>query len=123
MSQPLVTGVDLVEIERLESVIERFGDRFLNRIYTPRELEEFGHNTASLAVRFAAKEAVAKALGTGIGVVRWQEIEICRGPERQPVLRLDGAAADLASKLALKHWSLSLSHTHHYAVAFVVASG
>lgn len=123
MAAELATGVDLVEIERLESVIERFGDRFLNRIYTPRELEEVGHNLSSLAGRFAAKEAVAKALGTGIGVVRWQEIEILRGPERQPVLKLDGAAAELANKLALKRWSLSLSHTRHYAIAMVVASG
>lgn len=123
MTAPLATGVDLVEIERLEGVIERFGERFLHRIYTPRELEEIGHNPASLAGRFAAKEAVAKALGTGIGVVRWQEIEILRGPQRQPMLNLKGAAARLAGELALNHWSVSLSHTRHYAIALVVASG
>ena len=73
---PLSSGVDLVEIQRLQAAIDRHGERFLNRIFTPRELEEVGQNTASLAARFAAKEAVSKALGTGIGPVNWHEIEI-----------------------------------------------
>jgi holo-[acyl-carrier protein] synthase len=119
----LATGIDLVEIERLQGVIERYGERFLNRVYTGQELVEVGSNISSLAARFAAKEAVSKALGTGIGKVRWQDIEVLRGPDRQPVLRLSGEAGELARLLGLTQWSLSLSHTQAYAIALVVATG
>jgi holo-[acyl-carrier protein] synthase len=117
----LRTGVDLIELGRIESVIQRYGPRFLERVFTIRELGEVGENTASLAVRFAAKEAVAKALGTGIGDVGWQEIEILREPTRQPKLRLSGRAASLAEELALDTWSLSLTHNQTQAIALVVA--
>ena len=120
---PLTTGVDLVEIQRLQAAIDRYGERFLQRIFTNRELDEVGQNTASLAARFAAKEAVAKALGTGIGAVNWREVEVLRGPARQPVLQLHGAAHQLADDLHLKSWSLSLSHTGTHAIAMVVAVG
>jgi holo-[acyl-carrier protein] synthase len=119
----LRTGVDLIELERIEGVIRRYGLRFLKRVFTPGELEEVGENTASLAVRFAAKEAVAKALGTGIGDVGWQEIEILRGPARQPQLHLSGRAAALAEELGLDSWSLSLTHNQSQAIALVVAIG
>ena len=76
---------------------------------------------ASLAARFAAKEAVAKAFGTGIGRVSWHDIEICRGPAGEPLLHLHGAAKRLATEQNLDTWSLSLSHTQIYALAFVVA--
>jgi holo-[acyl-carrier protein] synthase len=95
----------------------------LERIFTPAEVAEVGNNPASLAARFAAKEAVSKALGTGIGVVRWRDIEVLRGPERQPTLHLHGAASRIAQELGILTWSLSLSHTHACAVAFVVALG
>ncbi len=120
---PLATGVDLIDIDRIQNVIERHGDRFLKRVFTPQELTEVGNNYPSLAARFAAKEAVAKALGTGIGSVAWQEIEILRGPEREPTLYLHGTAERMAEELNLKHWSLSLSHTSSHAIAFVVAIG
>jgi holo-[acyl-carrier protein] synthase len=119
----LATGIDLVEIERMQQTLARHGERFLRRVYTPAELADCGTNTASLAARWAAKEAAAKALGTGIGAAGWQEIEVCRGPQRQPVLRLHGAAARLAEAQGLHTWSVSLSHTQHYAVAVVVAAG
>jgi holo-[acyl-carrier protein] synthase len=119
----LATGVDLVEIDRIRSVIEGHGARFLQRVFTPQELAEVSDNYASLAARFAAKEAVAKALGTGIGLVAWKEIEILRGPNRQPILHLHGAAQSLAQELGLRHWSISLSHSHADALAFVVAMG
>jgi holo-[acyl-carrier protein] synthase len=119
----LSTGVDLVEIERFQGAVERHGERFLGRVFTKRELGEVGHNLASLAARFAAKEAVAKALGTGIGPVAWKEIEVLRGDARQPLLELHGQAARLAETLCLHTWSLSLSHTHDYAMALVVAIG
>lgn len=119
----LRTGVDLIEIGRVARVIERHADRFLARVYTPAELDEVGQNLASLAGRFAAKEAVAKALGTGIGLVAWKEIEIRRGPEREPILYLHGEAAELARQLGLQTWSVSLSHSASHAVAMVVAVG
>ena len=119
----LRTGVDLIELDRVESAIQRHGVRFLERVFTPRELEEVGENVASLAARFAAKEATAKALGTGIGDVGWQEIEILRGPARQPRLFLHGRASNLAGELDLETWSLSLSHTRTHAIALVVAIG
>jgi holo-[acyl-carrier protein] synthase len=119
----LRTGVDLLEIERLNAAIQRHGERFLKRIYTEQELAEVGSNIASLAARFAAKEAVAKALGTGIGAVNWHDIEVLRGPARQPMLQLHGQATALSDELGLRQWSLSLSHSLLYAVAFVVALG
>jgi holo-[acyl-carrier protein] synthase len=119
----LATGVDLIEIERLQRAISRHGERFLKRVFTPLELAEAGMNSASLAARFAAKEAVAKALGCGIGPVGWQEIEIRRGPARKPVLHLHGAAARLAYESGLQSWSISLSHSQSHAIAFVLAMG
>jgi holo-[acyl-carrier protein] synthase len=117
----LRTGIDMVETGRMESTIQRYGERFTGRVFTPNELAEVGENISSLAARFAAKEAVSKALGTGIGTVGWKEIEILRGPERQPVLHLHGSAARLAAELGLTQWALSLSHTQTHAVAVVVA--
>jgi holo-[acyl-carrier protein] synthase len=123
----LHTGIDLIEIERIAEALQRHGERFLERIYTPAELAECRHEsaifTASLAARFAAKEAAAKALGTGIGSIAWQEIEILHAPSGQPFLNLLGAAERQASELGLTTWSLSLSHTHTHAVAVVVAVG
>ena len=119
----LACGVDILEIERMHSAIQRHGERLLRRIFTETELAEVGDNPASLAARFAAKEAVAKALGTGIGAVGWQEIEIRRGPARQPILELHGAARQLADELGLVNWAISLSHTQEQAIAMAVATG
>jgi holo-[acyl-carrier protein] synthase len=119
----LRTGIDLVEIERMRSVLARHGERFLRRVYTPGELADAAGSPASLAARFAAKEAVSKALGTGIGTVAWQEIEVLRGPSCEPVLTLHGAARRLAEEQGLTAWAISMSHTQHYAVAQVVAVG
>ncbi len=119
----LRTGIDLVDIERMRLMLERHGERFLRRVFTPQELADAGDRPSSLAARFAAKEAVSKALGTGIGLVAWQEIEVLRGPSREPRLVLHGAALELAENQGLTSWALSLSHTEHYAVAQVVAMG
>ncbi len=121
VNMKLVSGIDLIEIERMEEAIARHGERFLQRIFTSAELAEVGENAASLAARFAAKEAVAKALGTGIGPVSWKEIEILRSASLQPILHLNGSAARLANELRLAHWSVSLSHTHAHAIAMAVA--
>jgi holo-[acyl-carrier protein] synthase len=119
----LATGVDLIDIARVEQAVQRHGERFLRRVFTPAELAECESRLESLAVRFAAKEAVAKALGCGIGRVGWQEIEILRGEQNQPLLRLHGMAARLAEEAGLFTWSVSLSHTGDQAIAMVVASG
>ena len=115
------TGVDLIEIARVEAAIQRHGDRFLNRIFTAQEQPDAQGQTSSLAARFAAKEAAAKALGCGIGPVGWLEIEITRDPERRPEIVLHGAAQQRAEALHLREWSVSLSHTKDYAIALVVA--
>ncbi len=119
----LRTGVDLIEISRIEEVIARHGKRYLERIYTPAELEQFGRETESLAGRFAAKEAVAKALGCGIGAVSWKDIEVLGDEQDAPGLTLYGAAAQKAKELGLQTWSVSISHSISHAVAFVVAAG
>ena len=119
----LRTGVDLLDIDRFTHAYLRFNQQFLNRVFTPTELAENGQNIASLAVRFAAKEAVAKAFGTGIGHITWQEIEVCRGCSGEPILHLYGRAQKMAEDLHLSTWSLSLSHTQNQAIAFVVAMG
>ena len=123
MTSRFRSGIDLIEIERVEDSIKRHGDRFLNRIFTSQELIDCEGNTHSLSARFAAKEAAAKALGCGIGEVSWQDIEVIRNSDRQPGLLLHGVAQDLAKKLKLTIWSLSLSHTHQNAIALVIASG
>ncbi len=119
----LSTGVDVLEIERLREAVARHGEHFLARIYTESERIECAGNYPSLAARFAAKEAVAKALGTGIGPVAFTDIEILRAESGAPVLRLHERAQVLADSLGLKEWSISLSHTREHAVAMAVAVG
>lgn len=117
------TGVDIVEVERIGLAITRFGERFFDRIYTQRERVDARGHLASLAARFAAKEAVSKALGTGIGKINWTDIEILHDDQQQPILRLHGPAEELASSLNLKQWSISLSHTQSLAIAVAMAQG
>lgn len=115
------TGVDLIEISRIQAVFDRHGPRFLYRVFTEQERVSYGSRTASLAARWAAKEAVAKALGCGIGQVGWQDIEVLGDDEGAPVLLLHGQAAARSAALGLSTWSISLSHTHTLAIAFVAA--
>ena len=119
----LSTGVDLIEIVRVEAAIARHGERFLNRIYTRAEVKACRGRAESLAARFAAKEAAAKALGHGFGDISWQEIEVVGDENNAPSLRMYGAAEKLAQEKGLTTWSLSLSHGESQAVAFVVALG
>ncbi|MCC7206335.1 MAG: holo-ACP synthase [Anaerolineae bacterium] len=115
-------GVDMMEIDRIARALERHGERFYSRFFTPDERRQCDGQPRRLAARFAAKEAVAKALGTGIGDVRWVEIEIAVEPNGRPVVRLHGAAAALADQLGLHTWEISLSHTRDTAIAMVVAT-
>lgn len=116
----LVSGVDLIEVERVETAIQRHGERFLGRVYTAGELSDCAGRPTSLAARFAAKEALAKALGCGIGVVAWREIEVRRGAAGQPDLFLYGNAALRSAEMGVTSWSISLSHTRQHALAMVV---
>jgi holo-[acyl-carrier protein] synthase len=122
------TGLDLIEVERIARSIERFGDRFLSRIYTDYEIaycrRRVKGSAESFAARFAAKEAGAKALGTGISRgVTWSEFQVEREPGGRPTLLLKGRAADLARQLGVKAISLSLTHTADLAMASVVMEG
>ena len=117
----LRSGVDMIEVDRIDQAILRHGDRFFSRVFTTQELIDSTGRTTTLAARFAAKEAVAKALGTGIGEVGWLEIEILTGPRREPILLLHGDALRVSRQLGLRHWTISLSHTHEHAVAVAVA--
>src|SRR5512134_3030507 len=107
----LRTGVDLIEIARIEEVVARHGKHYLDRIYTPAELEQCGKRAESLAGRFAAKEAIAKALGCGIGEITWKEIEVLGDEQNAPVLTLHGTAEQKAKELGLTTWSVSISHS------------
>jgi holo-[acyl-carrier protein] synthase len=123
MSQQLKNGVDIVKIERFQTLHPAIRARFINRVYTPHEIKLCGNRNESLAGRFAAKEAVAKTLGCGIGPVRWQDIEIIATEELQPELVLHGPAAEIARQQGLKLWAVSITHTQEYAMAFAVAMG
>lgn len=111
----------MVSIARLERLGELYGDRFLRRVFTDEERADCGERYESLAARWAAKEAVAKALGTGIGAARFLEIEVCRDTSGRPELVLSGDAARLAGVLGLSNWAVSLAHDGGMAIAFVVA--
>jgi holo-[acyl-carrier protein] synthase len=119
----LSTGVDIILISRLLEMKPEIRARFLKRVFTARELAEVGDSPQSLVGRFAAKEAVAKALGCGIGPLGWQSIEVLRGAAGEPLLQLHEAAQARAGELGLTTWSLSISHSAEHAVAFVVAVG
>ncbi len=119
----LSTGIDILEISRFDSVRPAILARFLARVYTPAELAESGDSKETWAGLFAAKEAVSKALGTGIGRVAWQEIEIRNGPAGEPLLTLHGKADKIAKQKGLSHWSVSISHSRTHAVAVAVALG
>ena len=115
-------GIDLIETARVADGIDRLGERFLNRFFTAGEREDCEDKPHRLAARLAAKEAVAKALGTGIGDVGWREIEIrCNNDRGRPTLHLHGAAAVVAASMGLTQWDISLTHTKDHASAVAVA--
>ncbi|MXY22230.1 MAG: holo-[acyl-carrier-protein] synthase [Dehalococcoidia bacterium] len=116
----LIAGVDIIEISRVRHVYERYGDRFLRRIYTEREAAYCRGRAPQLASRFAAKEATMKALGTGVRGVRWRDIEVVRRRGQAPRIELHGTARVRADRLGLSDIALSLSHSKEFAVASVV---
>lgn len=119
------TGVDIAEVGRIRESIERFGDRFLHRVFTEGEIEYCERKKASrfesYAARFAAKEAGMKALGTGWNHgVRWRDIEVVRQRGQRPTIQLHGQAAVFAQKLGAKNIALSITHTAEQALAHVI---
>jgi holo-[acyl-carrier protein] synthase len=119
----LYSGVDIVEIARIWTAIVRHQERFLTRVFTAREIAQCQDRPESLAARFAAKEATAKALGTGIWRhdIGWTDIEIVRSEHGAPSLHLYNAAQQRAEILGWTAWSVSLSHDRDRAIAFIVA--
>jgi len=115
-------GVDIIEIARIRGVIDRRGQRFLRRIYTEAELEFCRGRVPELAARFAAKEAVMKALGTGRRGVSWRDIEILPNHRNAPLVHLHGRARRRARRLGITELAISLSHSRENAVASVVAA-
>lgn len=115
-------GVDMLAVERVRVGIDRLGERYLTRFFTAAERADCQDKPHRLAARIAAKEAVSKVFGTGIGDVSWTEIEVTSDPRGRPVLTLYGAAAQLAADLGLTVWDISLSHTDDTAIAIAVAT-
>jgi holo-[acyl-carrier protein] synthase len=118
------TGVDLAEVSRIKASIERYGEKFIRRIYTPAEIayvERKANKFERYAARFAAKEAGMKAIGTGWRRgVTWQDFEVANLPTGKPTLRLHGVAARFAEKLGVKNISLSITHTAELGMAHVI---
>ena len=120
-------GVDLVENARIEHSLERFGERFLQRVFTAGEIEyskSMKYPARHLAARFAAKEAVSKAFGTGIGKsMGWKDIDVRRKESGEPYVELEGGAKELAGERKVSKLSITLSHTEHHAMAMIVMEG
>jgi holo-[acyl-carrier protein] synthase len=121
------TGIDIAEVPRIKQSIERFGDRFLQRIYTAGEIrycDSKANRVERYAARFAAKEAAMKALGTGWSHgVRWRDCEVVRLPGGRPAIAFHGKAGEIAARLGVKNAALSLSHTSEQAIAQVILEG
>jgi holo-[acyl-carrier protein] synthase len=120
-------GIDLVECTRLQEVIDRHGDRFLKRIFTPGELEYSGdrkRRIEHLSARFAAKEAVMKVLGTGwSNGIAWTDIEVLNDPAGRPSIKLTGKSLEMASQLGIDIVLISLTHTAGHAMASAIGCG
>lgn len=120
----LATGIDLIEVNRIEAAIARYGERFLARVFTENELAYCRGRPHELAARFAAKEAVSKALGIGIqhrDGVAWRDIQVVSDERGKPSVQLAGKAARRADEIGLHTFALSLSHTREHAIAMMVA--
>ncbi len=119
----LRSGIDTIEISRLEEIRPEIRTRFIQRVFTPKEIFQARDRNDVLSGLFAAKEAVSKALGTGIGIVGWQDIEILHLNSGQPIVNLHGHAEIVANRHGLTNWSVSISHDRNKAIAVAVAIG
>ena len=118
----VVCGVDIVEIESIGRSIKFGGDHFLQRVYTHGEIAFCRGRLPQLAARFAAKEAVSKALGTGMRDISWHDIEVVSNKRGRPSISLSGRAAILAERLHLYDWQISISHSPSFAIAFIIST-
>ena len=118
------TGIDITEVPRIAESIKRFGERFINRVFTEGEIrycDSKANRFERYAARFAAKEAAMKALGTGWNNgVRWRDVEVVREPGRRPTIKFHAKAAEVAARLKTKNISLSITHTAEQAMASVI---
>lgn len=118
-------GIDLVDFPRIEEMIERHGERFVNRVFTAAEQKYANAHRNSVekyAGRFAAKEAILKLVGTGWrGKIAWTDVEVVNDPSGQPVVRLSGEVKEIAEKLGIRQISISITHTANFAIASAVA--
>ena len=119
----LVSGIDLIEVVRIERAMKRHGERFYERFFTPQEVAFCEGRATSLAGRFAVKEAVGKALGTGIGDFTWTDLEVVCDGRGRPELVLHNRAREIAADQGLTTWSITLSHTETHAIGMAVAIG
>ncbi|MFN8506444.1 MAG: holo-ACP synthase [Dehalococcoidia bacterium] len=120
MATKFAHGVDIIEIDRVADVIRRHGDRFLKRVYTDDEIAHCRGRVHELAARFAAKEAVMKALGTGVRGVGWRDIEVLPNRRGKPLVFLYGRGAARARHIQLRGLEISLTHSKEYAIASAV---
>ncbi len=116
----ICAGTDIIEISRIQGAIDRWGEHFLERIFTDSEVRVYRGQGKSLAARFAGKEAAIKALDASAGLIGWREIEILSEASGKPVIHLYGRAQERARELGLAELEISLSHSREYAVAFVI---
>ncbi|HEY1685985.1 MAG TPA: holo-ACP synthase [Tepidisphaeraceae bacterium] len=121
-------GIDIVQVDRIGELVQRHGDHFLNRVFTPGELQYCGKNpkryVEHLAGRFAAKEAILKALGTGwTGGIAWTDMEILPDGAGRPMLKLIGQCAEIATEKKIARWHISISHVSTHATASAIAEG
>ncbi len=120
MDNGVTTGIDIIEIDRIKNAIDNWRQGFLSRVFTQPELNLCGNNAASIAARFAAKEAVIKALSYRTLLCNWHDIEILSQENGRPLLKLHGKALAESSKLGFKNMDVSISHCRKYAIAVVV---
>ncbi len=118
---PYAVGIDMIAIPRVQRVLQKHNERFLRRVYTPEEVAFCRGRVPELAVRFAAKEAVMKALGTGVRGIAWREIEVLPNRRGKPLVYLYGRAQERADRIGLRGLDVSLSHEREFALAAVVA--
>lgn len=123
MTIRLTSGIDVIEIDRIAHAVERWADRFLQRVYTEGEIAYCRGRAQSLAGRFAAKEATSKALGIGIRSISWRDVEILPDRRGKPHVHLHGKAADVAQWQMLEHFEVSITHSRTDAIAVVTAWG
>ena len=118
----ICTGIDIIEIDRIQNVLSQYGNRFLNKIFTPDEIQYCRGRSPNLAGRFAAKEATMKALKTGARGVSWKDIEVIKASNGAPSIKLYNRALARSESLGVSSLSISFSHSRDYAVASVIAS-